>query len=152
MCAVISGFSFWQEVGIHKHLVSWRACLVRSHCRSIYLFFSPQPFECKLKAYLLSEHDMPPSRTRQSKSASFVSSSASLPSRGGRRLSVLSSGEMMHGSFSCVWFAAFDMTWIYVIPHASVSVVKGICLVFLFCVELWCCNFCFFCQDLNMSR
>lgn len=27
----------------------------------------------------------------------------------------------------CVWFVLFDMTWIYSLPHASMTVVKGIC-------------------------
>lgn len=56
----------------------------------------------KLKAYVLSKHDMPGSRENRVNLPLCPASSASLPSCIAYWLSILSSGEIMHGSFLSV--------------------------------------------------
>lgn len=56
----------------------------------------------KLKAYVLSKHDMPRSRENRVNLPLCPPSSASFPSCIAYWLSILSSGEIMHGSFLSV--------------------------------------------------
>lgn len=133
MLTVVSGFSLWQEVRIYALSVSELANLPGQVALEEHFF---QLLKYKLKAYLLSKHDMPPSRAQQSKSASLSSVF--------RFFAVMCSRKWrtMHGSFLCltciIWH---DMNWFCPsCQHDSCE--RDLCFSFFY-IELCIVNFVF---------